>query len=83
MTKTLHIEEIASCPDYRRLHSIAGVSVELRYASANNFASRDLYGDFDCAWLHRDAAAALELGEDDAAELLDAVAHVAALTLEL
>ncbi len=62
MTKTLHIEEIASCPDYRRLHSIAGVSVELRYASANNFASRDLYGDFDCAWLHRDAAAALELG---------------------
>lgn len=56
----MHIEAIASCADFRRLDSIAGIKVELRYASADNFVGRDLYGAFDCAWLHRDAAAALE-----------------------
>lgn len=56
----MHIEDIASSPDFRRLDSIAGLSVELRYATAANFVGRDLYGAFDCAWLHKDAAAALE-----------------------
>ncbi len=56
----MYIEAIASSPDFRRLDSIAGVSVELRYATPNNFVGRDLYGEVDCAWLHIDAAAALE-----------------------
>ena len=46
--------------DFRALASIAGVAVDLRYASANNFVGRDLYGSLDCAWLHQDAAMALE-----------------------
>jgi len=53
-------EEIAGSPEFRHLSSIAGIRVDLRYASANNFVGRDLYSPFDCAWLHRDAAAALE-----------------------
>ena len=62
MNQFLPIEEIASSLDYRHLNSIAGVSIELRYATKNNFAGRDLYGTLDCAWLHKDAASALELG---------------------
>ncbi|MFC5459956.1 M15 family metallopeptidase [Massilia niabensis] len=53
-------EDIAGSPEFRHLNSVAGIGVDLRYASANNFVGRDLYSPFDCAWLHRDAAAALE-----------------------
>ena len=54
------IEQIASCPQFRHLSDIAGIAVDLRYATPDNFAGRNLYSPFDCAWLHRDAAAALE-----------------------
>lgn len=60
MTHSLAIESIASCPDFRHLSSIAGIRVDLRYATPGNFVGRDLYSPFDCAWLHRDAAAAVE-----------------------
>jgi D-alanyl-D-alanine dipeptidase len=53
-------EDIAGSPEFRHLSTIDGIAVDLRYASANNFVGRDLYSPFDCAWLHRDAAAALE-----------------------
>jgi len=46
--------------DFRHLSSIAGIAVDLRYAGPNNFLGRDLYGSHDCAWLHMEAAAALE-----------------------
>ncbi|MBB3117389.1 M15 family metallopeptidase [Pseudoduganella violacea] len=57
---TLPSERIASDPAYRHLSSIAGIGVDLRYATPDNFVGRDLYTPLDCAWLHRDAAAALE-----------------------
>ncbi|MDL2356609.1 MAG: M15 family metallopeptidase [Pseudomonadota bacterium] len=60
MTPTLAAEEIAGSAQFRHLSTIAGIAVDLRYASADNFVGRDLYTPFDCAWLHRDAAAALE-----------------------
>jgi len=60
----MRIESIADSPDYRRLSSIAGIRVDLRYASPDNFVGRDLYGALDCAWLHKDAAAALEVALD-------------------
>lgn len=50
---------MASCPDFRRLSTIPDVAVDLRYAGANNFVGRDLYGALDCAWLHHLAAAGL------------------------
>jgi len=53
-------EEIDSHPEFRRLSAIAGIAVDLRYASRRNFVGRDLYGELDCAWLHRQAAAGLE-----------------------
>ncbi|NVD96601.1 M15 family metallopeptidase [Massilia sp. BJB1822] len=57
---TLPSEQIASDPAYRHLSSIAGIGIDLRYATPDNFVGRDLYTPLDCAWLHRDAAAALE-----------------------
>ncbi len=58
--KTIPIEMIAENDAFRRLSSIDGTFVDLRYGSAKNFVGRDLYGDIDCAWLHRDAASAIE-----------------------
>jgi D-alanyl-D-alanine dipeptidase len=54
------IEGIASDPAFRHLSTIDGIAVDLRYATPDNFVGRDLYSPYDCAWLHRDAAAALE-----------------------
>ena len=53
-------EDIAASPAFRHLDSIAGIRFDLRYATANNFVGRDLYSPFDCAWLHVQAAEALE-----------------------
>jgi D-alanyl-D-alanine dipeptidase len=53
-------ERVAGHPEFRSLASIMGLRVDLRYASANNFVGRDLYGQLNCSWLHRDAAAGLE-----------------------
>lgn len=56
----MRCENIPNHPDFRPLASIAGVDVDLRYASDRNFVGRDLYGALDCAWLHRQAAEAIE-----------------------
>lgn len=53
-------EDVAASPAFRHLDSIGGIRVDLRYATPNNFVGRDLYSPFDCAWLHVQAAAALE-----------------------
>jgi D-alanyl-D-alanine dipeptidase len=60
MSLVVASEEIAGSPEFRHLSTIAGIAVDLRYATPGNFTGRDLYSPFDCAWLHRDAAAALE-----------------------
>jgi zinc D-Ala-D-Ala dipeptidase len=54
------VEDIAGDPAFCRLRNIAGVQHDLRYASTNNFAGRDLYGAMDCAWLRREAAEGLQ-----------------------
>src|SRR5512141_259028 len=60
MSETIPCENVPATPDFRRLSDIAGLAVELRYATPNHFVGRDLYSPLDCAWLHRDAAVALE-----------------------
>jgi D-alanyl-D-alanine dipeptidase len=57
---TIASEDIAGHPEFRHLSTIAGIAIDLRYATPDNFVGRDLYSPYDCAWLHRDAAAALE-----------------------
>ena len=58
--KTLSIESIPGHADFRALSDIAGIAIELRYATPNNFVGDDMYTPFDCGWLHRDAAESLE-----------------------
>jgi D-alanyl-D-alanine dipeptidase len=58
--RTLRIESLPGHADFRALASIAGIAMDLRYATPNNFVGADMYSPHDCAWLHRDAAAALE-----------------------
>jgi D-alanyl-D-alanine dipeptidase len=60
MSLTVASEDIAGSPEFRHLASISGIAIDLRYATPNNFVGRDLYSPFDCAWLHVQAAAALE-----------------------
>jgi len=57
---SIRCEAIVSHPEFRRLSTLAGIAVDLRYASVRNFVGRDLYGALDCAWLHRQAAVGLE-----------------------
>jgi D-alanyl-D-alanine dipeptidase len=60
MNHLMASEDIAASGQFRHLSTIAGIAVDLRYASTDNFVGRDLYSPHDCAWLHQDAAAALE-----------------------
>jgi len=53
-------ELIAEPADFRPLSTIDGIRVDLRYAGDNNFVGRKLYGELNCAWLHREAAAGLD-----------------------
>lgn len=57
---SLQLEAVPGDPQFRHLSSIAGIAVDLRYATPDNFVGRDLYSPIDCAWLHRDAASALQ-----------------------
>jgi D-alanyl-D-alanine dipeptidase len=52
----IRVEAIATHPSFVRLETIAGITVDLRYAGRNNFAGRALYERIDCAWLRVEAA---------------------------
>lgn len=64
----MRCEDIASHPGFRRLASIPGIAVDLRYAGLDNFVGRNLYGTLDCGWLHREAAEGLERAASRLAE---------------
>jgi zinc D-Ala-D-Ala dipeptidase len=59
--KSIRIEDVAKHPSFCRLHNIAGIAVDLRYAGSNNFDGRVLYQGIDCAWLRIEAAQGLEV----------------------
>lgn len=56
---TIAIDALQRDPEFRPLAAIAGIRVDLRYASPRNLLGRDLYSPHDCAWLHVQAADAL------------------------
>ena len=59
-TETENFSQIPPHPDFFPLSALRGVTVDLRYACADNFTGRDLYAGRDCAWLHQEAAQALQ-----------------------
>ena len=56
----IRVEDIARQPQFRRLDTVAGIAVDLRYAGTDNFDGRVLYEGIDCTWLREEAAAGLE-----------------------
>ena len=54
------LEYLDRSPAYADLGSTGAYVIDLRYATANNFLGRDLYGGFDRAFLHREAAGRLD-----------------------
>ncbi|NML44629.1 M15 family metallopeptidase [Ramlibacter sp. G-1-2-2] len=60
MLDLVRCEDIHTNEQFRHLSTIPGIAIDLRYAGANNFVGRDLYGSLDCAWLHQRAAQGLE-----------------------
>lgn len=53
-------EDVPRHPDFRSLLGIAGIAIDLRYATPDNFVGRPLYGGLDCNYLRREAATGLE-----------------------
>jgi len=60
VTPTITSEQVPHSPAFRHLSTIGGIGIDLRYATPDNFVGRDLYSPLDCAWLHAEAAAAIE-----------------------
>ncbi len=52
-------EQLAQRAEFQPLSQIPSVLHDLRYASSNNFAGKNLYGALNCAWLRREAAQGL------------------------
>lgn len=50
------LAQLAEDPDFIDLRRIAGIEIDLRYASTNNFMRRNLYGVFNRAFLRKSAA---------------------------
>ncbi len=51
---------VSSSHDYVEIKNSAGVALDLRYATTNNFTGHDLYGVYNRAFLHKLAAEKLE-----------------------
>jgi D-alanyl-D-alanine dipeptidase len=64
MAPTIPIDALAGDPDFIHLRTLRGVRVDLRYAGTRNLLGRDLYSPHDCAWLHAQAAEALQRAAD-------------------
>ena len=64
MALTIAIDALAGDPDFVPLRTLRGVRVDLRYAGTRNLLGRDLYAPHDCAWLHAQAADALQRAAD-------------------
>lgn len=51
--------EVPGHPEFVALATIPGIDIDLRYATADNFAGQVLYAGIDCAYLRREAATGL------------------------
>ncbi|MFO1328350.1 MAG: M15 family metallopeptidase [Rubrivivax sp.] len=61
---TVAIDALPHDAEFRALATLRGVAVDLRYAGARNLLGRDLYHPHDCAFLHVQAADALQRAAD-------------------
>mgnify|MGYP001572269567 CR=1 FL=1 len=57
----LLLQTVRASPELVNLSSLSGVRIQLKYAEADNFVGKNIYGEFKEAFLHRSAATALQL----------------------
>jgi D-alanyl-D-alanine dipeptidase len=50
------LKEVQRTSDYIELVNSDSLMIDLRYATTNNFVGKNMYGDFNRAFLHQDAA---------------------------
>jgi D-alanyl-D-alanine dipeptidase len=62
--KSIAAEDIAMHPDFVSLLRLQGVSVDLRYATRDNFVGKAVYGGLDCNYLRREAFEGLQRAAD-------------------
>ncbi len=60
MSMSLPIDLLRDDPDFVHLSTLPRLAIDLRYASPRNLLGHDLYAPHDCAWLHVQAAQALQ-----------------------
>lgn len=60
MNTSIPIDTLCRDPDFVRLSALPRLAIDLRYASPRNLLGHDLYAPHDCAWLHVQAAQALQ-----------------------
>lgn len=53
------LQFVSASGEYIEQKSVNGLTIDLKYASANNFVGQNMYGAFNKAYLHRIAAAKL------------------------
>jgi D-alanyl-D-alanine dipeptidase len=58
---SLRVEDLPGHPDFVSLDALgAGIAIDLRYASTNNFVGHSVYEGLNCRWLRREAGIALQ-----------------------
>lgn len=55
------VDSLLKHGDYREISSLPLITIDLRYASTNNFTGENIYGEFNKAFLHKLAAEKLLL----------------------
>ena len=60
VTPEKSLQFVLSSSDFVEFKDAADLTIDLRYASTNNFASKNLYGSFNRAFLHKYTADKLE-----------------------
>lgn len=50
------LQVILSSKDYVEIVESTGIAIDLRYATTNNFVGKNMYGEFNRAFVHRTAA---------------------------
>ena len=55
------LEQIQRSPEFVQIHSGDSIAIDLRYATTDNFVGKNMYGDFNRAYLHQEAARSLQL----------------------
>ncbi|MCZ2440544.1 MAG: M15 family metallopeptidase [Burkholderiales bacterium] len=64
MNESIAVDALRDDRDFVHLSTLPRLAIDLRYASPRNLLGHDLYAPHDCAWLHVQAAQALQRADE-------------------